>query len=137
MDLRLPSGLNSPQIYMIGEIGIRTPNFKDIKAILTFCHPCSSACLETTSWSLFPWLMLSDKLDSDLRSFINLCNNKCYLLKLPTIQEKRCWGSPHGWAVTLGADYVSHLVHHMKGKLIDLPPLDTIRGLAAHQSINL
>ena len=115
---------------MIGEIGNRIPNFKDIKAILTFCNPCSSACFETTSWSLFPWLMLSDKLDSDLRSFINLCNNKCYSLKLPTIHEKRCWGSPFGWVVTLGPDYEAYLVRVRKEEQIALPPLNPIRALA-------
>ena len=119
---------------MIGEIGNRTPNFKDIKAILTFCNPCSSACLETTSWSLFPWLMLSDStLDTNLRSvrcFSNLCNNRCCRLELSTIHEKRCWGSQHGWVVTLDPDYETHLVHLMNGEPIALPPLNTIRGLA-------
>ena len=129
-----PNGPQAPNLSelpadMIDEIGNRI-HIEDIRPILTFCNPCNSACIETTTWSLFPWLMLSDKLDSGRRGFINLCNNKCYLLKLPTIHEKRCWGSPLGWVVTLGADYVPHLVHLMKGKLIDLPPLGIIQGLA-------
>ena len=119
---------------MIHEIGNRTPNFIDIKAILTFCNPCRSACLETTSLKLFPWLMLSDStLDTNLRSvrcFLNLCNNRCCRLELSTIHEKRCWGSQHGWVVTLDPDYETHLVHLMNGEPIALPPLNTIRGLA-------
>ncbi|XP_075638656.1 uncharacterized protein LOC142610661 [Castanea sativa] len=115
---------------MIGEIGNRIRNSKDIKACLTFCNPCSSACFETTSWSLFPWLMLSNKLDSDLQRFFNLCNNRYLWLELPTSDQKRCWGSPHGLVVTLGPDYQAYLVHVRKEDQIALPPLNPIRALA-------
>ena len=114
---------------MIGEIENRI-HIKDIKAILTFCNPCSSACFETKTWSLFPWLMLSNKLDSDLQCFFNLCNNKYLWLELPTSDQKRCWGSPHGLVVTLGPDYEAYLVHVRKEEQIALPPLNPIRALA-------
>nr|POE86221.1 hypothetical protein CFP56_07031 [Quercus suber] len=114
---------------MIGEIENRI-HIKDIKAILTFCNPCSSACFETTTWSLFPWLMLSNKLDTDLQCFFNLCNNKYLWLELPTSDQKRCWGSPHGLVVTLGPDYEAYLVHVRKEDQIALPPLNPIRALA-------
>uniref|UniRef100_A0A7N2M2Q9 Uncharacterized protein n=1 Tax=Quercus lobata TaxID=97700 RepID=A0A7N2M2Q9_QUELO len=113
---------------MIGEIGNQIPNSKDIKAILTFCNPCSSACFETTTWSLFPWLMLSNKLDSDLQCFFNLW------LELPTSDQKRCWGSPHGLVVTLGP-YEAYLVHVRKEEQIALPPLNPIRALAQLEEV--
>ncbi|KAK7849503.1 f-box protein [Quercus suber] len=117
---------------MICEIGNRLPTFMDFKAISAVCSRWRSACLETTRWSLFPWLMLSDSLDTDLPCFFNLCDNRRYHFcgKRLLFRGKRCWGSQHGWVVTLGPDYVSQLVHLMKGKQINLPPLDKIRGLA-------
>ena len=114
---------------MIGEIGNRI-HIEDIKAILTFCNPCNSACFETTTWYLFPWLMLSNKLDSDMQCFFNLCNNKYLWLELPTSDQKRCWGSPHGLVVTLGPDYEAYVVHVRKEDQIALPPLNPIRALA-------
>ena len=74
--------------------------------------------------------MLSNKLDSDLQCFFNLCNNKYLWLELPTSDQKRCWGSPHGLVVTLGPDYEAYVVHVRKEDQIALPPLNPIRALA-------
>ncbi|XP_075638655.1 F-box protein At2g26160-like isoform X3 [Castanea sativa] len=117
---------------MICEIGNRLPTFTDFKAISAVCSRWRSACLETTRWSLFPWLMLSDSIDTDLPCFFNLCDYRRYHFygKRLLFRGKRCWGSQHGWVVTLGPDYVSQLVHLMKGKQINLPPLDKNRRLA-------
>jgi hypothetical protein len=97
---------------MIGEIVNRLPNFMDIKAIVAVCKSWRSACseTETTRTPPFPLLMLSETLDDSntRRRFFNLCDSRRYQLELSTIRGKRCWGSPHGWVVTLGPDYEPH-----------------------------
>ena len=75
--------------------------------------------------------MLSETLSTDMRHFFSLCDNNRYQFLLSEVQGKRCWGSPHGWIVTLGPDYETHLLHLMKRVQIALPPLNTIRTLAA------
>ncbi|MCD7446384.1 hypothetical protein HAX54_005992 [Datura stramonium] len=39
------------------------------------------------------------------------------------VLDKRCWGSSHGWLVTLGANFEMHLLNPLSGGQISLPPL--------------
>uniref|UniRef100_A0A2N9J6K5 KIB1-4 beta-propeller domain-containing protein n=1 Tax=Fagus sylvatica TaxID=28930 RepID=A0A2N9J6K5_FAGSY len=117
---------------MIGEIANRLPNFMDIKSIEAVCKSWGSACseTETTRPPPFPLLMLSETLDDSntRRRFFNLCDSRRYQLELSTIRGKRCWGSPHGWVVTLDPDYDIHIENlDQRIEPIALPPLDTIR----------
>ena len=109
---------------IIGEIAQRMG--KDFTAFAGFCQECRSVCKEIASFQL-PWLMLSEKPDTDIRHIFDLCDGNRYPLQLSTVDGKRCWGSPHGWVVVLGPDYETHLVHLKTGNSIPLPPLDTIR----------
>ena len=77
--------------------------------------------------------MLSETPSTDNRGFFSLCDSNRYQLQLSEFCGKRCWGSPHGWVVTLGPDYETHLVHLMKRVRIALPPLNTIRRQAARE----
>ena len=74
--------------------------------------------------------MLSETLSTDMRHFFSLCDNNRYQLQLSEVQGKRCWGSRHGWVVTLGLDYETHLLHLIEKVQIPLPTLNTIRTLA-------
>ena len=114
---------------MIGEIGNRFHTFRDFIAAAGVSRTWRSVCLSISGRPQLPWLMLSET--TDKRHFFSLCDNNRYQLQLSEVQGKRCWGSPHGWVVTLGPDYETHLLHLMKRVRIALPPLNTIRRLAA------
>uniref|UniRef100_A0A2N9J3T6 KIB1-4 beta-propeller domain-containing protein n=1 Tax=Fagus sylvatica TaxID=28930 RepID=A0A2N9J3T6_FAGSY len=114
---------------VICEIANQLPNFIDIKAIVAVCKPWRFACLETTTRPPFPWLMLSETLNTDIRSFFNLSDSRRYQL----VGGKRCWGTPHGWVGALGPDYETHLEHLDSRVRIALPPLHAIRRLAARE----
>ena len=115
---------------IICEIANLLPNYMDIKSLLAVCKQWNSVKLETTR-PPFPLLMLSETLNTNLRSFFNLCDSKRYQLEISTFGGKRCWGSPHGWVVTLDPNSKAHLEHLEKGKQIILPSLNTIQTLAA------
>nr|POE86219.1 f-box protein skip23 [Quercus suber] len=116
---------------MIGEIANRLHAFRDFIAAAGVSRTWRSVCLRISRRPQLPWLMLSETLSTDMRHFFSLCDNNRYQLQLSEVQGKRCWGSPHGWVVTLGPDYETHLLHLIKGVQIALPPLNTIRRLAA------
>ncbi|XP_050245284.1 F-box protein At2g26160-like isoform X1 [Quercus robur] len=119
---------------MICEIAKLLPNFVDIKSLLTVCKQWNSVSPEITRPSFplpFPLLMLSKTLNTNWRSFFNLCDSKRYRLELSTFGGKRCWGSPYGWVVLLDPNSNAHLEHLGKGRQIILPSLNTIRTLAA------
>ncbi|CAN4075784.1 unnamed protein product [Withania somnifera] len=63
-----------------------------------------------SSCSFLPWLMLPQR-----KHKIMIC--------LPDVLGKRCWGSSHGWLVTLGANFEMHLLNPLSGGQISLPPL--------------
>ena len=115
---------------MICEIANLLPNYMDIKRLLAVCKQWKSQSPEITR-PPFPLLMLSKTLNTNLRSFFNLCDSKRYTLELSTFGGKRCWGSPHGWVVLLDLNSNAHLEHLEKGKQVMLPSLNTIRTLAA------
>ncbi|KAF3958832.1 hypothetical protein CMV_016295 [Castanea mollissima] len=116
---------------VVHEIVNRLLTFKDFIAAAGVSRTWRSVCLSISRRPQLPWLMLSETLSTDMRRFFSLCDNNRYQLQLSEVQGKRCWGSPHGWVVTLGPDYETHLLHLMKRVQIALPPLNTIRRLAA------
>ncbi|KAF3949556.1 hypothetical protein CMV_024586 [Castanea mollissima] len=77
--------------------------------------------------------MLSEPLLTDMRTLFSLYDNSHHRLQLSEVHGKRIWGSQHGWVVTLGPRYVTQLVHRIKGKRINLPPLCTIRRQAPRE----
>ena len=116
---------------VVREIVNRLHTFQDFIAVAGVSRTWRSVCLSISRRPQLPWLMLSEILSTDMRHFFSLCDNDRYQLLLSEVQGKRCWGSPHGWIVTLGPDYETHLLHLMKRVQIALPPLNTIRTLAA------
>lgn len=76
-----------------------------------------------SSCSFLPWLMLPQRKDEILRRFYSPFNCKSYDICLPDVLDKRCWGSSHGWLVTLGANFEMHLLNPLSGGQISLPPL--------------
>ena len=119
---------------MISEIADRLPNFKDVEAVSSVCNPWRDACLEMkTRRPTWPWLMFSDTIDIGPRRFLNMCDGRHYQIELPSIRERRCWGSPHGCVVALNSDYEIHIEHLIRRVGIALPPLNTIRRLAPRE----
>ncbi|XP_065631684.1 uncharacterized protein LOC112026480 [Quercus suber] len=116
---------------VVREIVNRLHTFQDFVAAAGVSRTWRSVCLSISRRPQLPCLMLSETLSTDMRHFFSLCDNNRYQLLLSEVQGKRCWGSPHGWIVTLGPDYETHLLHLTKRVQIALPPLNTIRTLAA------
>ncbi|KAM3379471.1 putative F-box protein isoform X1 [Capsicum galapagoense] len=75
------------------------------------------------SCSFLPWLMRPQTKHESLRRFYSPFNGKSYDICLPDVLDKRCWGSSHGWLVTLGANFEMHLLNPLSGGQISLPPL--------------
>ena len=129
-----PSNWSNLPADMISKIADRLHNFKDIEAISSVCKPWRDACLKMKTKSpTWPWLMFSDTIDIGPRSFINMCDSRHYQIELPSIRERRCWGSPHGCVVALNSDYEIHIEHLIRRVGIALPPLNTIRRLAPRE----
>ncbi|XP_050252534.1 F-box protein At2g26160-like [Quercus robur] len=132
--MRLDSNERSQlPLDVVGDIVNRLHTFKDFIAAAGVSKPWRSACLSISTRPQLPWLMLSETPSTDKRGFFSLCDSNRYQLRLSEVCGKRCWGSPHGWVVTLGPDYETHLVHLMKRVRISLPPLNTIRRQAARE----
>ncbi|CAI9755585.1 unnamed protein product [Fraxinus pennsylvanica] len=81
------------------------------------------------SCSLLPWLMLTEKEESDTRRVYSPFNKKVYELSLPEINGRRCWGSPHGWLVTLDVAFNMNLLNPLSRVQIFLPPLHKCSNL--------
>lgn len=81
---------------------------------------------KSTKRCIMPWLMLAEKKDDDEyrnnRGFLSLYSDKVYEIELPELRERRCWGSPLGWLVTLGLDLNINLVNPLTRVQIALPP---------------
>uniref|UniRef100_A0A7N2RB53 KIB1-4 beta-propeller domain-containing protein n=1 Tax=Quercus lobata TaxID=97700 RepID=A0A7N2RB53_QUELO len=134
LNIRLDSNERSQlPLDVVGDIVNRLHTFKDFVAAAGVSKPWRSACLSISRRPQLPWLMLSETPSTDKRGFFSLCDSNRYQLRLSEVCGKRCWGSPHGWVVTLGPDYETHLVHLMKRVRIALPPLNTIRRQAARE----
>lgn len=78
-----------------------------------------------------PWLMFPETLSSKIRRFVGLFNGCGYKLLLDEVYERRSWGSPHGWLITIGPDFETCLVHLLQEVSISLPSLGPIRNLVA------
>lgn len=81
---------------------------------------------KSTKRCIMPWLMLAEKKDDDEyrnnRGFLSLYSDKVYAIELPDLRERRCWGTPLGWLVTLGLDLNINLVNPLTRVQIALPP---------------
>lgn len=78
---------------------------------------------ESYSCSELPWVMLTENEASGIRGFHSLFGNKIYKLLLPEICGRRCWGSSHGWLVSVGTDLEMHILNPLSHVQISLPPL--------------
>lgn len=83
----------------------------------------------SNSCSLLPWLMLAEKESNDLRESYCPFTNRVFKLYLPEIVSKRCWGSSHGWLVTVGPDFQMCLLNPLSRQQILLPPLHKCSNL--------
>ncbi|XP_019187258.1 PREDICTED: putative F-box protein At4g22170 [Ipomoea nil] len=79
--------------------------------------------------SFLPWLMLSQKHDTDFRGVCYPFENRSLDLHLPELHDKRCWGSPCGWVVTLGSDFGLGLLNPLTRAQRVLPPLPNLKNL--------
>ncbi|CAA2960997.1 Hypothetical predicted protein [Olea europaea subsp. europaea] len=114
------------------ELIARQPHFVEDR--LRFGLVCKSwrmVMLQADSYScsLLPWLMLTEKEESDMRQVYCPFNQKVYELSLPEICGRRCWGSPYGWLVTVDAAYNMHLLNPLSHVQIFLPPLHKCSNL--------
>ncbi|KAL3844315.1 hypothetical protein ACJIZ3_001718 [Penstemon smallii] len=90
---------------------------KSWRAVLFHKDSKNSPC------SLLPLLMLTENESNDLRGFSSPFNKKVYQLYLPEVHGKRCWGSSHGWLITLDAKYQLRLLNPLSRVQILLPSL--------------
>ncbi|OMO68476.1 hypothetical protein CCACVL1_19935 [Corchorus capsularis] len=76
-----------------------------------------------------PCLLVSaDTEHNHKQKIFNLYRNKLYELELPHVSGKRCFGSPHGWIVTITSDLEqAHLINLVSQVQVNLPHLNTIR----------
>uniref|UniRef100_A0A5B6Z6N5 Uncharacterized protein n=1 Tax=Davidia involucrata TaxID=16924 RepID=A0A5B6Z6N5_DAVIN len=72
-----------------------------------------------------PWLMLTEKENSDTRGFYSLSGRKIHELYLPEARGRRCWGSPYGWLITIGTDLCMNLLNPLSRVSISLPHQST------------
>ncbi|XP_070021712.1 F-box protein At2g26160-like [Nicotiana sylvestris] len=79
--------------------------------------------------SFLPWLMLPQRTHESSRTFYSPFKCKSYDICLSGVLDKRCWGSSHGWLVTLGANFDMHLLNPLSGVQILLPPLNKCQNL--------
>ncbi|KAA8517958.1 hypothetical protein F0562_015432 [Nyssa sinensis] len=108
----------------------RLNTMEDFLAFSGVCSSWRSVYLnkDWTPGPLLPWLMLSEKTNSRNRVFFSICTKKVFELYLPEASGKRCWGSSHGWLVTIGLDLKIHLLNPMTRVQMDLPPQSTFQN---------
>ncbi|KAM7529984.1 hypothetical protein LguiB_033394 [Lonicera macranthoides] len=77
-----------------------------------------------------PLLMVDENHSSDVcaRRFISMWKNKVYKLPLPMAHGRRCWGSTHGWIVTVDQNLVISLLNPVSQVCFDLPPHSTLEN---------
>ncbi|KAG8375358.1 hypothetical protein BUALT_Bualt10G0091800 [Buddleja alternifolia] len=104
---------------------------EDYAKISAVCKSWRAIILQkdNQSCSLLPWLMLTENESRDIRGFYSPFNKKVCELYLPEIRGKRCWGSSHGWLITLNTAYEMHLLNPMSRVQILLPPLHICSNL--------
>ncbi|KAA8517281.1 hypothetical protein F0562_017574 [Nyssa sinensis] len=106
-------------------------SIEDFLAFSAVCHSWRLVYLNK-SWTLspqVPWLMLDENHTSEfIRGFFNISKNKIHGLMLPEAHDCRCWGSSHGWLITVGHDREIRLVNPITHVSINLPPQSTFEN---------
>ncbi|CAI9761183.1 unnamed protein product [Fraxinus pennsylvanica] len=77
-----------------------------------------------------PWLMLREFTEGDVsvRQFLSLTRFKIYKFPLPEANGCRCWGTSHGWVVTLSQSFAIRLVNPLTRACLDLPHHSMLRS---------
>ncbi|XP_022862292.1 F-box protein SKIP23-like isoform X2 [Olea europaea var. sylvestris] len=77
-----------------------------------------------------PWLMLGEYTEGDvsIRQFLSLTRFKIYKFPLPEANGCRCWGTSHGWIVTLSQSFAIRLVNPLTRACLDLPHHSMLRS---------
>ncbi|KAM7529987.1 hypothetical protein LguiB_033397 [Lonicera macranthoides] len=77
-----------------------------------------------------PWLMVNENQGSEVctRCCISMGKNKAYKLPLPMADGRRCWGSTHGWIVTVDQNLIISLLNPVSQVCFDLPPHSTLEN---------
>uniref|UniRef100_A0A5B7BKM4 KIB1-4 beta-propeller domain-containing protein n=1 Tax=Davidia involucrata TaxID=16924 RepID=A0A5B7BKM4_DAVIN len=104
---------------------------EDFLAFSAVCHSWRLVYLNK-SWTpsrQVPWLMLDENHTSEfIRGFFNIYKNKMHKLRLPEAHDRRCWGSSHGWLITIGHDLEIRLLNPITQASINLPPQSTFEN---------
>ncbi|KAJ4956885.1 hypothetical protein NE237_013668 [Protea cynaroides] len=117
---------------LLGCITNRLHSIEDLVKFGAVCRSWRSVKIQKSYCSLkhyTPWLMLVESESNDIRGFYSLSNNKVYHLHLPEAHGRRCWGSPHGWLVTIGIDLEIHLLNPLTRSRLRLPSQPTFQDL--------
>ncbi|KAL3534656.1 hypothetical protein ACH5RR_003117 [Cinchona calisaya] len=103
---------------------------EDFLSLSAVCHSWRLVYLSKrwTPAHQAPWLMLNEKQENGvlLRRFFSLSKSKVYKLPLPEAHGCRCWGSSHGWIVTIDRGYKIFLLNPITRVWISLPPCRTL-----------
>ncbi|KAL2501901.1 putative F-box protein [Forsythia ovata] len=78
----------------------------------------------------FPWLMLGEYTEGDVSiiQFLSLTRFKVYNLPVPEANGCPCWGTCHGWVVTLSQGFPIRLVNPITRVCFNLPQHSTLRS---------
>ncbi|CAA3020618.1 F-box SKIP23-like isoform X1 [Olea europaea subsp. europaea] len=77
-----------------------------------------------------PWLMLGEYTEGDvsIRQFLSLTQFRVYKFPLPEANGCRCWGTSHGWIVTLSQGFAIRLVNPLTRACLDHPEHSMLRS---------
>ncbi|XP_042519326.1 putative F-box protein At5g55150 [Macadamia integrifolia] len=117
---------------LIGYITKRLHSVEDIVRFGVVCRSWRAVTIQKRYYSSKlspPWLMLVENESNENRGFYNISSNRVHHLHLPEAQGRRCWGSPHGWLVTIGIDLEIHLLNPLTRTRIRVPPQTTFPDL--------
>ncbi|XP_019187792.1 PREDICTED: putative F-box protein At1g65770 [Ipomoea nil] len=121
----IPADWSNLPVELLGLIASRLPFALDYVRFGMVCRSWRRVVVENGSSppSFLPWLMLSQKINSDLRGVCYPYKNRAFYLHLPELNNKRCWGSPFGWVVTLDSNFQLRLLNPLSRAQLMLPPL--------------
>ncbi|KAL2501903.1 putative F-box protein [Forsythia ovata] len=78
-----------------------------------------------------PWLMLGEYTEGDvsIRQFLSLSLTQSKVYKFPLTEANgcRCWGTSHGWVVTLSQGFAIRLVNPLTRACLNLPQHPMLR----------
>lgn len=105
----------------------------DVVDFLSFSAVCRSwrlVYLKKHWTSSIPWLMLGEYTEGDvsIKQFLSLTRFKIYKFPLPKASGCRCWGTSHGWVVTLSQSFAIRLVNPLTQACLDLPHHSMLRS---------